>query len=178
MQRHAFPNGVADQSSVEPITDAHQRRFLFYRRKALQILKTISGGILDESGDFQMPKINVDARIDYILGHAIKRLVRRNRLNDSTFVLRAVVTEGGCAVKFAQHRCAPSRNDQAKSAQNQRAPADRGTKFSIFAFRSCPNEKMKSCNKRSLENEKTKRQANERDQPRGVDRQSTITGPQ
>src|SRR5207247_9795342 len=124
MQRHAFPNGVADQSSVEPITDAHQRRFLLYRRKALQILKTISGGILDESGDFQMPKINVDARIDYVLGHAIKRLVRRNRLNDSTIVLSAVVTEGRCAVKFAQHRCAVSRNAQASSGQQQLSSCD------------------------------------------------------
>ena len=35
---------------------------------------------------------------------------------------------------------------------------------------------MKSGNKRSLENKKTKRQANERDQPRGVDGQSAIIG--
>src|SRR5437763_14068456 len=104
MQRHAFPNGVADQSSVEPITDAHQRRFLLYRRKALQILKTISGEILYESGDFQMPKINVDARIDDVLGYAVKQLVRRNRLNDSTFVLSAVVTEGRCSVTFERSR--------------------------------------------------------------------------
>jgi len=67
-----FPNRVADQTGVEPVADAHQCRFLFNLIKSFQILKAIRDRILDEPIHFQMPEVDVHARIDHVLGHAIE----------------------------------------------------------------------------------------------------------
>ena len=117
-QRHAFPYRVAHQSSVESVTDAHQRRFLLDQIESFQILKPIGDRVLDKTVQFQVPEIDVHARIDDVFGHAIKQVVRRNRLDDATFVLGAVVTERGRAIKFP-HQCkAATSDEQAESAQN------------------------------------------------------------
>jgi hypothetical protein len=80
-----------------------------------------------------MPKVNVHARIDHVLGHAVKLIVRRYRLNDTPFVLQAVVTKRGGVIKLTQNGGATSRYEQTNPAQNQRPSSDRWTEFPIFA---------------------------------------------
>ena len=50
-----------------------------------------------------MPKGNVHTRIDHVLGHAVKLIVRCYRLNDAPFVLQAVVTKRSRAIKLTQN---------------------------------------------------------------------------
>ena len=100
-QREAFPNRVAHQSGVESVADAHQCRLLLDDVESFQIQKAIGSRILNKAVHFQVPKIDIHPRVDHVLGHAIKQIVRRDRLHDAAFVLRAVVTERRGAPKFS-----------------------------------------------------------------------------
>jgi hypothetical protein len=100
-QPETFPPGVADQAGIQSVADAHQRGFLFDGWNILQMSKSIGSVVLDQAGYFQTPKIDIHSRIDHIFGHAIEQTVWCDRLDDTAFVLRAVVTEGRSPLKLS-----------------------------------------------------------------------------
>ena len=134
---HAFPTRVAHQTGIEPVADAHERRFLFDRIDRLDVLELERDRLLDQPVHFQVPEANVHLRIDHVLGHAIKLIVRRDRLDDASFVLRAVITKRGGAIKFAAERDSAAGDEHTESAQNERAPSDGRTEFRSLTCRSC-----------------------------------------
>src|SRR5207253_401324 len=131
--------------------------------ESFQILKSIRGWVLHESVHFQVPKIDIYSRIDHVLSHAVKEVVRRDRLDHATFVLRAVVAKRGRAIKFLNQTRATAGDGHAEPTQNERASSNRWAEFAVFAFRFFPSEKMKSGNERSLKNKNTQGKADQRD---------------
>ena len=142
----------------------------------LQIVEPIHAGILHQAVYFQMPKLNVDARIDNVFGHAVKLVVWCDRLDDAAFVLQAVVTECRRAIKFARQGHATASQRDSNRAQDKCASPDRGSEFSIFGSNPWSCEKLKARYERSLENENAQREAHKCKETRGIDRQSDVTG--
>src|SRR5205807_1453767 len=108
-----------------------------------EIFEPILARILDEAVHFEMPQVHIHARIDDILGHAIKQFVRRDRLNDAAFVLRSIVTKGSRAIKFPHQTNATAGNEQAEPAHDQRAPSDCWSELLVVPTRFCTSEKVK-----------------------------------
>src|ERR1700730_17670705 len=111
-QGEAFPIRVAHQSGIEAVADAHESRLLLDGIKSFQIFEAIRRAVLHKAVHFQMPKANIDTRVDNVLCYTIKQYGEDPRLYDAAFVLRAVVAEGGDAKKFAYEGDAASGEDQ------------------------------------------------------------------
>src|SRR2546430_1202944 len=163
-QRKTFPDSVADETRVQPIADTHQCRFLLGRWKSSQILEAPFRPILHEPNNFEVPKIDIYARIDHVLGHAIKQIVRRNRLDAVTLVLRPIVTKSRCTIKFARQSDAATGESDSNCAQHKCASPDCWSKFSVFGRDFWSREKLKAANEYSLENENAERETDERHQ--------------
>src|SRR4029434_1844722 len=174
-QRQTFPDSVTDQARIQPVANAHQRRFLTGRRKSEEILESPGRPIPHHTVHFKAPKTNIHSRIDNVLGYAIKQIVRRDWLDDTPFVLRAVVTKGGHAIKCARESAPAASQCDSNRAQQKRASAHRRSEFLLFAldFWSC--QKLKPSYERSLENKNTERKADEGNEPRNIDWQADVT---
>ena len=118
-QRKTFPNGIADQPRVQAVADAHQRCFLRGWLKSYKVLEPPCRRVLHEPADFKMPQIRVDRRIDHVFGDAVEQVVRRNRLNHTAFVLRAIVAEGCGAIQFSRQRHSATSRCEANCAQHE-----------------------------------------------------------
>ena len=162
-QGQTFPKGVTDQAGIQPVANAHQRRLLLDRRKSQEILKPPGRPIPHQTVHFEMPKTNIHSRVNHIFGHAIKQIVGRDGLNDAAFVLRAIVTESGHAIKFARKGDTAARHCDSNGAQHKRASPDCWSEFLIFALDFWSHEKLKTRDERSLENKNTECEAYERD---------------
>src|SRR5207253_1064695 len=123
---------------------------------------------------FKVPKINIHLGINHILRHAIKQLVRRNRLDDAAFVLRSVVAECCSTIKFADQRNTSARRCDSDCAQDKRAPTNSGSKLVVLLRDFLRCQKLKAKNEGSLEQKNAQREAYECDQARDVDRQANI----
>src|SRR5437867_11682820 len=139
-----------------------------------EILKPPYGAILHKPIHFKVPEIDIHLRIDHVLRHAIEQFVRRNRLDDSAFVLRAVVAERCTTIKCASQRNAAARYGGSNCAKHKRPPANDRSKFvTALADFQC-RQKLKSRDERSLEQKHAKRETHEGDQARGINRQANI----
>ena len=161
-QHHAFPDSVADQSGIKSIADAHQCRLLFDRSHRFQILEPIHAGLLHEPVYFQVPELNIHARIDNVFGHAVKLIVWSDRLDGATFILQAVVAEACRAIKSARQAQATASQRDADRAQYKCAAPYGGSEFSMFGSNCCSCEKLKTRHERPFENEHTEPEAHER----------------
>ena len=130
--------------------------------------------VLHESDNFEVPKIDVYARINHVLGHAIKQIIRRNRLDHATLVLRAVVTKGRYAIKFARQRDTTSGHRDSDCAQHKCASPDCRSEFSVFACDFWSREKLKAADEGLLENKNTQRETDERDHARSINWQPHV----
>src|SRR5205823_9858050 len=106
-----------------------QGRFLVDHLHALEIQKPVGVWMAHQAGHFEMPEASVHPRIDYVLGHAIKLIVRGNRLDVRTFVLRAVVAESRDAKKLARDGGASASKKKTEHPQQKSAPAQVRRKF-------------------------------------------------
>src|SRR5205823_13231875 len=103
-QGQTFPDRIADQAGIESVANAHQSGLLFHESESFEIAEPVCRPVLHEPVDFEVPKIDLYPRVNDVLGAAIEQLVRRDWLDDAAFVLRAVVAEGGGAIKLTQQR--------------------------------------------------------------------------
>src|SRR6266508_3006397 len=157
-QRKTFPDSIADQSRIQTIANAHQRRFLVLHFESHQVVEPPCGCVLHKSPYLKMPKVDIHPRIDHVLRHAIKRFVRRDRLDDSPFVLRAVVAECCGTIKSASQRNAASSYCDANCAQHKCASANHWTEFVITFSGSSLREKSKANYERSFEHKNAERE--------------------
>src|ERR1700730_1895837 len=178
MHRHTFPDGVAHQAGVQSVADAHERCLLLDRSDCGKIFEPILARILDEAVHFEMPQVNIHARIDDVLRHAIKQFVRRDRLNDAAFVLRSIVTKSSRAIKFQHQTNATAGDEHAEPAQDQRAPSDYWSELLLVASSFCASEKVKPGYEGSFKSENSERETDQRDQSRRINRESAITCPE
>ena len=178
MHRHTFPDGVAHQAGVQSVADAHERCLLLDRSDGGEIFEPILTRILDEAVHFEMPQVHIHARIDNVFRHAIKQFIRRDRLNDTAFVLRSVITKRSRAIKFPHQTNATAGNEHAEPAQDQRAPSNCWSELLLVASSFCTSEKVKPGYKGSFKSENSERETDQRDQSRRINRQSAITCPE
>ena len=92
-----------------------------------------------------MPQIDVDLRIDHVLGDTVEQVVRRNRLNDAAFVLRAVIAEGCCAIQFARQRDSATSSCETNSAQHECTASDSWSELIILLAYFFRGQKSKAC---------------------------------
>jgi len=75
--------------------------------------------------------MDIHSRIDHVLRHTIKQLVRRDRLDDVAFVLRAVVAKRRSTIKLASQRDPAARDCSSDRTEYKSTPADRRTEFVV-----------------------------------------------
>src|SRR5256886_1238718 len=143
-------------------------------RKSLKILKPPFRPVLHEAKDFEVPQICIYMRIDHVLGHAVKQIVRCNRLDDATLVLCAVVTKGRGAVKFSCQGDTTSGQSNSNCTQNKCTSPDCRSEFWGLARDFLSHEKLKAAHEHSLEDKNAESEANERDQARSINGQPDI----
>ena len=92
-----------------------------------------------------MPQIDVDRRIDHVLGDTVEQVVRRNRLNDGTSVLRAVIAEGCCAIQFARQPDSATSRCETNCAEHECAAADSWSELIILLAYFFRGQKSEAC---------------------------------
>ena len=122
-QRDAVPGGVADQSSADSVADAFQRGLLSDAvRHASQVRKLISRGVSDIAAYLESPVWLEDLGVDQVLGHHVKVLRRRGRL-DRTVVGHPVVAQSARAIEHSAEARGGQTDDRAGQAQQQPSPS-------------------------------------------------------
>src|SRR5262249_11503952 len=174
-QHDSFPTSVAHESGIESVADTHERRLLFDFGERLQVLESVASRGLHQSIDFQMPKIFIHPRIDHVLGHAIKQIVRRDRLYLTAFVVRAVITKRRRIIKFSEQANATAGNENAEAAEDQSATSDWWRKFRALSFTLRLREKMKTADEDTLENQNAEGESDQRGHSRRRNREPEIT---
>ena len=177
-QRETFPDSIADQACIQTIANAHQRRFLLLHFESHQVVEAPCGRVLHKSAYFEMPKVDIHPWIDHILRHTIKQFVRRDRLHDAAFVLRAVIAKRRSTIKLASQREAAARNCSSDRTQHKSTPADRGTEFVVAVSDSSLCKKSKSNYQRTLEHKNAEYETDQRNQTRSTGGQANVTGAQ
>ena len=123
-----------------------------------------------------MPQIDVHLGIDDVLSDAIEQVVRRNRLDETAFVLGAVVAERRRARQFARQRGSPTSRRETNSTQHECTTSDRWSElidpacgyFSPWVRNRKPVTSVRS-NKKDAQ-----READECDEPRDLNRQADV----
>src|SRR5436190_5878433 len=103
-----------------------------------------------------MPQSPVDARVNYVLGHAIKLIIRRDRLDALALVLRAIVTKSRDAKKPAPNRHGSARKYQSKHSKQKAARPKGREKLKTAARLLQPilRKKIKTKNENALKQKK------------------------
>src|SRR4030095_9941927 len=120
------------------------------------------------------PKTDTPPRIDHVLRHAIKQFVRRDRLDDAAFVLRAVVAKGRGTIKPPSQRDPTARNRSSDCAENKSTPSDRRTEFVVKIADPSLCKKSKPSHQCSFEHKNAQGETDERDQTRTDDGQANV----